>query len=836
MEKLKKTKKDMQRSIEGRNPYKTLLHDASFLFEDKVLELSLLRRVGDILGCIFDLESFYRMFVDILLEETDAENCSFMMMDTEANSLALKMARGRNDYGTFFDHPKDSEVMFSLGEGVAGKAALTREMILIDDVREDKRFEVRENCFPISSLLCTPLVFREKVLGVINLSHSQPHVFNQNTKRIMTLLCTFVSSIIGNAIDYIKVKVQEKFRAMFEGVRLSILIIDPGTCRIIDCNRYTEEWLGYNKEELVSIEHAFDILTPGYREKAEEILREIIEKNSSKLSEISFIKKDGRVNIGEINGTTINYQGRNLVQITVRDITERKEAEEKLKKSEERYHNLIKSANVGIIVSEGGKITTVNKRAEKIYGYSREELIGQSPSIVTPEKYRIQHREMLDEILKTGKTEKAVFEEESIRKDGSHFPVEISYSLTQGEKRTVIAVMRDISERKEMEEKLLQSEKLKSLGELAGGVAHDFNNVLAAILGRVQLLRMNVETSSEKREVKKSPRDLRRNLEIIEKAALDGAETVRRIQEFSRRRVDDKEFTQININELIEHALEFTRVRWKNDAESRGVQITIQKEFSPLPPMAGIASELREVFTNLINNAIDAMPQGGKIKIKTLKKDSHIYIKVEDTGIGIPRAMRNKIFDPFLTTKGVQSTGLGLSVSYGIVDRHRGTIKVNSIENRGTAFTIQFPIDEKGVEERKVGAEPKRKRKAKVLVIEDEKEVCELLSDILIGGGHKVEIAYDGGQGLKIFKEKKFDLVITDLGMPGMSGWQVAERIKGIDGRIPVAMITGWDIKIEESEMREGGVDLIIHKPFEVDQILSLVQKGMAIRDRLKTF
>ena len=241
------------------------------------------------------------------------------------------------------------------------------------------------------------------------------------------------------------------------------------------------------------------------------------------------------------------------------------ETELKLKESEEKYHDLIEFANVGIIAVENDKIVQINKRAEEIYGYSKEELISQSLDILIPEKYRKKYKEILNEILKLGKAKKMIFEEEGIRKDGSSFPLEISFSLShRGENTlTIIAVVRDITERKKMEEKLIQSEKLSALGELAGGVAHDFNNMLAAILGRVQLLRMHNSPLPGVREKRKSVRELQKGLEIIEKAAMDGAETVRRIQEFSRRRSDDKDFTQVDVNELINSALEFTRMRWK---------------------------------------------------------------------------------------------------------------------------------------------------------------------------------------------------------------------------------------------------------------------------------
>jgi len=517
-------------------------------------------------------------------------------------------------------------------------------------------------------------------------------------------------------------------------------------------------------------------------------------------------------------------------------IVERKQAEEALKRSEERYHDLIEFANAGIITVENEKIIQVNRKAEEFYGYLRDELIGQSPRILTPEQYWKNHSEVLNEYLRSGNVGKMLFEEEGTQKDGSLFPIEISFSLSErGENSiTIIAVMRDITERKKMEEKFIQSEKLSALGELAGGVAHDFNNMLAAILGRVQLLRMHNSPLPGVREKRKSVRELQKGLEIIEKAAMDGAETVRRIQEFSRRSPDDKDFTQVDINELINNALEFTRMRWKDKAESKGIKIVIKKEFSSIPPTIGSGAELREVFTNLLNNALDAMPHGGRITFKTFKEDNYICVAVKDTGSGIPKAVREKIFDPFFTTRGPQSTGLGLSVSYGIISRHRGAITVDSIEGEGTTFTIKLPILAKAIKEEKIEFKPVQKRKARILVIDDEEGVRNVLNDILTDAGHEVEIAGDGIQGIELFERKEFDLVFTDLGMPVVSGWQVAERIKGINRKVPIALITGWNVDLKESEMTSSCIDLIIKKPFAVDQVLRLVQEGMELRERFK--
>ncbi len=1105
---MKDPKKEIHRLNKELNSYKDTLRNASLLFEDKVLELSLLKRVGDIVGYILDPELFYRMFVDILFGETNAENCSIMIMDTETNRLSLKMARGRNDEGTFFTHPVDSEVTFFLGEEVAKKVALERKTILIDDVSIDKCFEIKETRLPIASMLCAPLIFQEKVFGVINLSHAQPHAFSQSNQRIMDLLCAFVSSIIGNAIDYSKIKDQEKFKSMFEGVRIPILLVDPKTNRIIGCNGYAEEWLGYSKKELIQTDHIFNVVSHEYREKVECIVNEIVETNSSKFNEVLFIRKDGSVKVGEINGTTIDYQGMNIVQMTIRDVTERKQDESQLReakeyltnaiensldaiifsdnkgcisianqsflrmiggreqetigkhmaefspmeegtyesttgelvqlgkeylddiltfvsvlveggkitnyesylirndgkivpveeniallynekrerigaigvirditerkiiekeiktsrdflksviessrdgivivdekghiisinnaltemskfskeeligqhvsfltiedralrkmtlektgelfekgftfyqskhrvkegacievecncsmikndegnftagvsiirniserkiiekalrKSEEQYQNLIEHANDAVVsMNNEGMIVTFNKKAQELYGYTHKEILGKSVLSLVPPSHREQQKKIIEKLkaIDASTMQGRTVETKGFRKDGREFPVEVSlFGLETKEGDIFTSFIRDISERKNMEQQLLQSEKLKSLGELAGGVAHNFNNALAVILGRAQLLKINIGPPPDKGERRQSIIELKKGLETIERASLDGAETVRRIQEFSRRRNDDKYFTSVDINKIIDDALEFTKLEWKDGAESKGIKINIQKELSTLPATSGSAAELREVFTNIINNAIFAMPQGGTITVKTFREGSYACVKVQDTGMGIPETIRNRIFDPFFTTKGPQSSGLGMSVSYGIIERHRGTISADSVEGEGTTFTIEIPFSEKTAEKGKVVPISSGQKKVDILIVEDEEDVRNLLKDILTHEGHRVETASNGKIGIEKFKKKKFDMVLTDLGMPGISGWQVAEKIKAINGKIPIALITGWSIDMKEYEMKEKGVDFIIKKPYDLDQLVNVIQEGMLLRDQLK--
>ena len=611
-----------------------------------------------------------------------------------------------------------------------------------------------------------------------------------------------------------------------------IVITDTSGC-IVQINSAVEKMLEYSKDEIVG-KNIWELmpLDDKDHEKAVRIIKKLKIKERMTGVEQVWKRKDGNLFHVELNLSILKDAEGNTTgaMASIRDITDRKRAGEEIKDSEERYHSLIENAIDAIIsVNEEGVIVTFNKKAEEMYGYDREEILGKSVLLLVPPQYREKQKEAMEKFkeVKASKVIGRTVETKGFRKDGREFPVETSvFGLEINGEHVFTSFVRDITSRKEMEDKLLQSEKLRSLGELAGGVAHNFNNTLAVILGRTQLLGRSFETLIGKQERRKSIDDLKKSLAIIEKAAFDGVDTVRRIQEFSRKRGDDKNFTGVDLNEVIEHTLEFTKVRWKDEAGAKGIKINIQKELSLIFPIEGSGSELREVFINIMNNALDAMPKGGQISIKTFVDNSHVVVLVKDTGIGIPKDIKDRIFDPFFTTKGVQSTGLGMSASYGIINRHRGTITVDSVEGQGTTFSIKFPRPEKVIKEKKKPI-ANEQNGTSILVVEDEEGVRTILKDILEDGGYKVEVAPNGKKGIKLFQEKKFNLVLTDLGMPGMSGWQVAEEIKKMNGKTKVALVTGWEVDLNNNELKKCGVDLVINKPFQMNQILGSVKEMM---------
>ncbi len=632
------------------------------------------------------------------------------------------------------------------------------------------------------------------------------------------------------------------------------IVVTDSTAKITMVNRYLLDLLEFEKTTDIAGKYIIDLIPPcgkSYRattgetivideklyEDARAINEQLFEEGKVSNWQSYLLARSGVLIPVEQSAVILYSAGGERIGAVgiIRDITARRRAERELREANDFLESVIESSHDGIIISDAeGIILSVNSAIKRITGFGTAELSGKKLSTLAAEDPDMLERipEKTKELFEKGS---ASFEIKQTTRDGRSIDLEYSTSMISDEEGTYVAavsIVRDISERKEMERQLLQSEKLKSLGELAGGVAHDFNNVLVAILGRAQLLRKASERPDDRAERRESVIELQKGLKIIEKAALDGAETVRRIQEFSRRRDEDSYFTTVHINAIIEDAIEFTRVLWKDDAEAKGIHITIAKNLASIPPVAGSASELREVFTNLIKNSIEAMPKGGSITIRTFRDDKHVVIKIEDTGQGIPEVSRDRIFDPFFTTKGPQSTGLGMSVSYGIVSRHKGTIVLDSSVDRGTSFIISFPVQAWPQQPEKAVVHIPSEKEAHILIIDDEMEVRETLGDILTEGGHTIEAASNGEKGIRLFQQGDFDLVFTDLGMPGMSGYQVAEAIKDIDDSVPVFLITGWQVQLSDDELRENGIDFVLNKPFQIQQVLALVQEGLNIREK----
>ena len=501
------------------------------------------------------------------------------------------------------------------------------------------------------------------------------------------------------------------------------------------------------------------------------------------------------------------------VVCTARDLSELRKVQAEARQHQSLLTNILESARESIYaIDDEGRFKWCNSATLTALGYRREELIGRQLIDMVYEG----DRELVSEKLSAALNgQPRAYEMRYSSPAGRLRYAQVDYSplVVDGRRGGVLGISRDITEQKEEREQAARAEKLRALGQLASGVAHDFNNSLAAILGRAQLLQRQTKDEA-----------LLRNLEIIQTAAEDAAATVRRIQTFARK-MPAKEFEILDVSTLLNDAIEITRTRWENEARFRGLDYEVKLETADARNARGCASELREVFVNLIVNALDAMPRGGRLTIDCTRVGDRLHLTFADNGTGMAEDVQQKIFEPFFTTKGAQGTGLGLSVSYSIIERHEGNISVTSEPGSGTVFTIDLPACEPVSSETTgpVEGEPMNSPLS-ILVVDDEPSVRETLADMLEAMDHSVCSTSSGYEALQKLATANFDLVFTDLAMPEMDGWETAREIRKRWPEVNIIMVTGYGLGTLPPVGGHDLVDGIIGKPFDFSQVSTMVR------------
>ena len=366
----------------------------------------------------------------------------------------------------------------------------------------------------------------------------------------------------------------------------------------------------------------------------------------------------------------------------------------------------------------------------------------------------------------------------------------------------------------------IKQERLSALGTMAAGIAHDFNNALTLILGYSDLMLSGTKNQPD------SPNLL--PLRAITTAAQDAAQIVRRLREFHRPDDGAETRVSINLNQLVEQAVTLTRPKWKDEARSRGVEVEVKCELGELIPVAGDPAELREMFTNLIFNAVDAMPQGGCITIGTHMEDGEIYMSLSDTGTGMDEQTRRRCLEPFFTTKGERGTGLGLSAVYGIIQRHGGTLEIESELGAGTSFCLQLPastLEPAADDPSGESTVDDRSGIRRILVVDDQPIILELLQQQLQEDGHEIETANDGHEALEKLGSARYDLLLTDQSMPGMTGEELAQAAREKHPQLAVVLLTGFGGGDMDMDHEMPGVDIVLGKPAtQVDLRRAIVQ------------
>ena len=361
-------------------------------------------------------------------------------------------------------------------------------------------------------------------------------------------------------------------------------------------------------------------------------------------------------------------------------------------------------------------------------------------------------------------------------------------------------------------DQVVKQERRSALSMMAGGIAHDFNNALTMMLGYGELmLPWFKKTAPDGKE--------HTYLKHIIAAAQDATHVVSRLRDFSRPAEADELRAPVEINALCEQTIAFTAPKWKAKARAIGATIEVRTDFTEVPQILACAPELRESLTNLIFNAVDAMPSGGTITVATRSDGPNVRIDIRDTGTGMSEEATARCLEPFFTTKGDHGTGLGLAVVYGIIQRHGGRIEIASEKGRGTTFSLLLPATDQRAVVCETDEQSAVNRTLSILVVDDQEIICELIAEHLSADGHRPVTASDSTEALARFEAGAFDLVITDQSMPGLSGEQLARKVKERRPGTHVIMLTGFGDDLLSNGKPPEGIDRILSKPVSSEEL-----------------
>lgn len=383
---------------------------------------------------------------------------------------------------------------------------------------------------------------------------------------------------------------------------------------------------------------------------------------------------------------------------------------------------------------------------------------------------------------------------------------------------------RALAELKNAQASQVQVERLRALGEMSNGIAVDFNNQLTVLIGYTDLLLLNNAQMLSNRPMAVH------YLKTINTAAHDSAAILGRLRDFHRSRTAGEIFLPVNLPKLVQETAAATQPRWKNQARADGRQIAISLDLEPVTGVVGNAAELREVVTALIFNAVDAMPLGGKVHLRTRRLDEHVLIEVTDNGIGMTEEVRRRCLEPFFTTKEGAGSGLGLSVAYGILQRHEGSLEIASKIGGGTTVTVRLPSTLASPADAAAdgpGGQERSGRPLRVLLVEDDPLVREVVSEYLRRDNHEVSTAVTGPEGLAKFGEGSFDLVVTDLALDEMNGERLAVAIKEQAAGMPIILLSGFGQGSASNGELPPGIDAVLHKPLAPGDLWRAVAQVM---------
>ncbi|MFI5143091.1 MAG: PAS domain S-box protein, partial [Thermoanaerobaculales bacterium] len=600
-----------------------------------------------------------------------------------------------------------------------------------------------------------------------------------------------------------------QYRHLFESANDAILVFEPESETILDTNAKACELYGFTRDELIGTSLKRLTLDVARGEKR---MTELRRSNHVQDFETVHLRRDGTLVDLEVSASAVDYGGRPAVLGTARDITQRKRSEEERRRL---VAAIEQAAEAVLITDSGGGVLYVNPAFERITGYRPDEVIGLNPRLLksgkqAPSFYAEMWTTITHGSVWTGRLSNR-------RKDGSLYEEEMSISPVRDDGGTIInfvAVKRDVTREVELQQQLNQSQKMEAVGQLAGGVAHDFNNLLQAMLSLTEILIAH----------RADPERVAADAVELEQQVKHGTTLARQLLLFSRRETARPE--TLDLNEVVREAGKLLRrlLRANIAVESRLAEGKL--------PIEADRGQLEQVLFNLAVNGADAMPGGGRLMIATGSEGGEVWLQVADTGGGVPVGIRERIFEPFFTTKRKgKGTGLGLAVVHGIVAQHGGRIGLESREGQGTTFTITLPRAGSGehaaVKLTELAGEAPGGRGERLLLVEDEAAARNALTEILTLLGYEVVAVGSGEEAERLPPEPVFDVLLTDLMLPGVAGPQVAAGLKERWPKLKVILMSGYT---EDEAMRHGinaGTVRFLQKPFDMTTIAREIRAAL---------
>lgn len=541
--------------------------------------------------------------------------------------------------------------------------------------------------------------------------------------------------------------------------------------------------------------------------------------------EVDFQSKSGKIIRSLISAQVILIKEASYILAITRDISKRIEIENELKRvlvNEQKLANIVRNAPRAIAIGHlDGRISSFNQASMNLLGYSRKELETINWIELTPPKWHKLEEEKLKELAITKKS--VVYEKEYIKKDGTIIPIEIHVSgifNKNGDLDSFIGFATNITERKKLEQTILNTQVLKTIGEMASAIAHDFNNSLQALSSNIELLKlMNIT------------KEMKEHLNTMESITNDTSERVKSLQRLGDKKQDDSNFKSIKIDNILNEVISQTRPLWKGEKEKEGFEINIKKNYQKDLEIYGNTGELRSVFYNLIKNSIEAIPKNGIIEIIAKKLNNNCIISIIDNGIGMSQETKTNLFQPFYSTKGFGlGRGLGMMGVLKVVNKHNASIDVYSEINEGTKIIIKLPCHTKintSQDNKETKTNLSINKNIKILLVDDDELVRLPTTEILKKIGYNILSASSGMDALDKLNKEKFDIVITDIGMPKMNGWELIKEIRHHPNieNIKIIILTGWAGEITEDLFQEHKIFGVLEKPVKLDVINKMLSK-----------